>query len=47
MSYKVTLISAWIKPQEFFFETEEEAAVFGRQQKADNQYLYEVEEVEE
>jgi hypothetical protein len=44
MKYKITAFSAWIRPQEFFAETEEEAKEIKRELR-DEQYLVEIEEI--
>lgn len=44
MQYKITAISAWVKPQEFFAETKEEAQGIKRELR-EQQYLVEIEEI--
>lgn len=44
MKYKITAISAWVKPQEFFADSKEEMQQIKTELK-DQQYLVEVEEI--
>lgn len=45
MKYKITAISALVRPQEFFAETKEEAQEIRRELR-DEQYLVEIEEID-
>jgi hypothetical protein len=44
MKYKITAISAWVKPQEFYADSKEEMQQIKTELK-DQQYLVEVEEI--
>lgn len=44
MKYKITAISAWAKPQEFFADSKEEMQQI-KNELRDEQYLVEVEEI--